>query len=323
MNYSRKANVLLGCAALAFGGGNNAHATGVSAGTLIQNTATATYGSGNSQTTVTSNTVSIRVDELLNVSVSSLDAAPIQLASSAILTYRLDNSGNGSEAFSINASSGVSGNGFDPLIQSIAIDSNDNGLYDPGADLLITNGSTTPALAPDASTRIFVIVSQPSTTVDGTSGQVRLVAQALTGSGSPGTNFAGQGQGGGDAIVGATSASASALGTVTASSASVTLAKSYAIQDPFGGATPVPGAIVTFSITAAASGSGSVSDLHVVDTIPAGTSYIPSSLTLDGAPLTDVADGDAGVASAAGIDVAFDSMAGGNSHTVTFKTSIN
>lgn len=304
-------------------GASQAQAAGVTAGTLIQNTASASYGSGSSTTTVNSNTVSIRVDELLDVAVSSLNAAAVPLASTAVLTYRIDNTGNGSEAFSINVSPTVSGNGFDATVQTIAIDSNDNGTYEPGVDTVITNGGSTPALAADGSTRVFVVVAQPSGTADGAASQVRVTAQALTGAGTPGTSFAGQGQGGGDAVVGATTANANALGSLIASSASVALVKSYVVVDPFGGAKPVPGAVVTFTIAATASGSGTVNDLHVIDAIPTGTTYVANSVTLEGASQTDATDGDAATASSTGIDVTIGTLAGGASRSVTFKTTIN
>lgn len=302
---------------------SHAHAAGVTAGTLIQNTASATYGSGNTQTTINSNTVSIRVDELLDVAISSLDAAPVVLSSTAVLTYRIDNTGNGSEAFSIEVSPSVGGNGFAPQVQGIALDSNGSGTYEPGVDTVIANGGSTAALDADASTRVFVILTQPAGTADAATAQVRVTAQALTGAGTPGTAFAGQGQGGGDAVVGATTANANALGSLVASSASVSLAKSYVIADPFGGTKPVPGAVVTFTIAATAAGSGTVDDLHITDVIPAGTTYVANSVALDGTTLTDAADADAGTAASSGIDVALGSIAGGASRTVTFRTTIN
>ncbi|MFN3552908.1 MAG: DUF11 domain-containing protein [Novosphingobium meiothermophilum] len=315
--------LVLGALAATAIGSTQASAAGVTAGTLIQNTASASYGSGSATTTVSSNTVTIRVDELLDVAVSALDAGSVTLADTAVLSYRVTNSGNGNEAFAINVSPTVSGNGFDAAVQTIAIDTNDNGIYEPGIDTVITNGGSTAELAPDAAARIFVIVALPGGTADASASQVRVTAQALTGSGTPGTSFAGQGQGGGDAVVGATTANANALGALLASSASVTLTKSFAILDPFGGAKPVPGATVTFTIQAAASGSGTVSDLRVTDVIPAGTTYVANSLTLEGAALSDAADSDAGTASASGIDVAIGALPGGNSRTVTFKTTIN
>ena len=304
-------------------GATHAHAAGVSAGTLIQNTASASYGTGGGTTTVNSNTVSIRVDELLDVAVSSLDSGAVPVADTAVLTYRLDNTGNGAEAFTINVSPTVTGNAFDAVIQTIAIDSNGNGTYEPGVDTVITNGGSTSEMAADANTRIFVVVSQPAGTTDSAASQVRVTAQALTGAGTPGTSFAGQGQGGGDAVVGATTANANALGSLIASAASVALVKSYVVADPFGGTKPVPGAVVTFTIAATASGSGSVNDLHIVDAIPAGTTYVANSIALGGTALTDAADGDAGVGSASGIDITVGTLAGGASSTVTFQTTIN
>ena len=79
-----------------------AHATGVTAGTLIQNTASATYTSGASGGTVSSNTVTIKVDELLNVAVAGLTTTPAVVGpNSAVIEYSITNTGNGSEAFKI------------------------------------------------------------------------------------------------------------------------------------------------------------------------------------------------------------------------------
>ena len=54
-----------------------ANAGGVSAGTLIENTASASYDNGSETITVPSNTVSVKVDELLDVTLTSLDPGPI------------------------------------------------------------------------------------------------------------------------------------------------------------------------------------------------------------------------------------------------------
>ena len=53
-----------------------AHAAGVAAGTVIQNTATATYTAGSTTASVNSNTVSVKVDELINVAVTGLTTTP-------------------------------------------------------------------------------------------------------------------------------------------------------------------------------------------------------------------------------------------------------
>lgn len=305
-------------------GAQAAQAAGVAAGTLIQNTASATYSSGSDSLTVTSNTVSLRVDELLNVAVASLDAAPKSLGSgTTVLAYRVTNTGNGPEAFRLTADPAVSGNAFNASIQTIAVDANGNGVYDAGVDLVLVNGGTSAAIAPDGSATVFVVTTLPSGTADNAAGQLRLTAAAATGTGTHGTSFAGQGAGGGDAIVGASTGRDESLTSLIARTAAVSLTKSFSILDPFGGTKPVPGAVVTFTIRADVGGNGQVSNLRVTDPIPAGTTYVPGSLTLEAAALSDAADTDAGTASASGIDVNLGTQNGGASRTVTFKTKIN
>ena len=299
-------------------------AAGVVAGTQIANTATATYDSGAASVSIQSNTVTVRVDELLNVAVSSLSANPTAAGSgTTVLTYQVTNTGNGPEAFDLAAVTSVSGNSFDPTLQSIVYDTNANGTYDPGTDVILATGAPTPALAPDTALTVFILTTLPSGATDGQTGQVRLTATAKTGSGTPGTVFAGQGDGGGDAVVGASTGLDDALATEIARLAAVNLTKSAAILDPFGTQQPVPGAIITYSLLAMVSGAGMASNLNVTDAIPTGTTYQPGTLTLDGSPLSDATDGDVGQASGAGIAVGLGSLAGGTSKTVAFKVKIN
>ena len=301
-----------------------AHATGVTAGTLIQNTASATYTSGASGGTVNSNTVTIKVDELLNVAVAGLTTTPaVAGQSNAVLEYSITNTGNGPEAFKLTANPAVSGNGFDATVQSVVIDSNGNGTYDPGVDQVLATGAATPLIAADGSLKVFVIVSLPAGATDGQTSKVQLTADAATGTGTPGTVFAGQGDGGGDAVVGSSTASANATDNLIASLASVALTKSALIVDPFGGSQPVPGAVVTYTLTASVSGTGQATALHVTDIIPTGTTYQPGTLSLDAGALTDPADIDAGQASASGVDVNLGTVNGGTSKIVKFNVKIN
>ena len=301
-----------------------AHATGVTAGTLIQNTASATYTSGSSSGTVSSNTVSITVDELLNVAVAGLTTTPaVAGQTSAVLEYSITNTGNGPEAYNVTVNPAVAGNAFDATVQSVVVDTNGNGVYDPGVDQVLATGASTPSIAADGALKIFVIVSLPSGATDGQTSQVQLTADAATGTGAAGTVFAGQGDGGGDAVVGTSTASGNAKDTLVASLAVVALTKSALIVDPFGGSQPVPGATVTYTLTAAVSGTGQATGLHVTDIIPAGTTYQPGTLTLDASALTDGSDADAGVASSSGVDVTLGTVNGGTSKTVKFNVKIN
>ncbi|WP_295529790.1 hypothetical protein [Novosphingobium sp. Chol11] len=301
-----------------------AHAAGVLAGTLIENTATATYKSGAATASVTSNKVTVKVDELLDVAVTTLSTAPaVARSDPAVLVYSVTNSGNGPEAFDLAADPQVAGNAFDGTITQLALDTNDNGIYEAGIDTVLGAGAATPALAPDRSIKVFVLVTAPAGATDAQTSQVRLTALAATGTGTPGNSFSGQGEGGGDAVVGLTSASANSLASLIASLAAVTLTKTAAITDQFNTAKPVPGATVTYTLSAKVTGTGTVEGLHIIDGIPAGTTYLPGSLKLGTSALSDANDTDAGTASAAGIDVTLPTLAGGTTSDVSFTVTIN
>lgn len=299
-----------------------AFAEGVPAGTLIENTASASFNTGGSTQSLSSNTVTLRVDELLDAAVASRDAGAISISDQAVLSFTLTNTGNGPEAFVLTADPNVAGNDFNTTVDSLAIDTNGNGVYDDGIDAVLANGGTSPSLAPDTPLTVFVLVSSPGA-ADGSTSEVNLVAEAETGTGSPGTVFAGAGEGGGAAVVGSTGADDEAKGSLIASAVTVSLIKTATISDPFGGSQAVPGARITFQLVASTSGSGSVNDLVISDAIPASTSYLPDSLTLDGTSLTDLDDADAGSASAAGISVNLGSATAGTDHTITFDVIVD
>ena len=301
-----------------------AHAGGVKAGTLIENTASATYDGGAGPVTIPSNTITVKVDELLDVTVTSRDSGPVSVApGSAVLTFELTNTGNGPEAYTLTANPAVAGNDFDTTVNGIAVDTNGNGVYDPGVDQMLTGPATTAAIAADASLTVFVLVTIPGGVADGDQSDVSLLAEAVTGTGAPGTAFAGQGAGGGNAIVGSTGANATATGSLSVGITDVDLIKSATVRDPFGGTGIVPGATITYAIRAEVKGSGSVSDLVVTDAAPADTTYVAGSLKLDGATLTDAADADAGRSGTSGISVDLGTVSGGSSRTVTFQVTID
>ena len=182
-------------------GATQALAGGISAGTLIENTATASYDDGGATRTITSNIAVVRVDELLDVTVASRDAEPILVVpGQAVLTFEVTNLGNGPEAYELTTQTNLTDNDFATTLDHIAIDSNGNGTYDPGVDQILTAPQTTPILAADAALTVFVIVTVPDDAADQELSRVELTASAVTGSGAPGTVFAGQGEGGGRAL---------------------------------------------------------------------------------------------------------------------------
>jgi len=303
-----------------------AQATGTAAGTTISNTAQITYtDTGGNPVTVPSNTVNIRVDEVLNVTVVSTDPGDVVSqpgATNQVLSFNVTNTGNGSEAFRLAPVNAIGGDAFDPTTTSLVIDDGD-GVYEPGIDVVYTPGSNDPVLAPDASIRIFVLSTVPAAATDGQRGQTDLTATATTGSGAPGTVFAGQGTGGGDAVVGTTSAVGRDDGFYIISAATIAFVKSATVRDPFGGSTSVPGSVITYTLVATVTGTGSLNNLAASDPIPANTTFVPASITLQGAGLSDASDGDAGEYAANRVTVRFGTLAGGQTRTVTFKTTIN
>ncbi len=302
-----------------------AQAGGVTAGTLIENTAVASYDDGAGPRTINSNTVTVRVDELLDVTLTSLDPGRVTTRpGDAVLTFELTNQGNGPEAFNLLANPVVAGNDFDVTVRAVAVDSNGNGVYDAGIDEILTGSQTTAVLAADAVLTIFVLVTVPNGVTDTQTSIVDLNAVAVTGSGAPGTVFAGAGVDGSDAIVGTTGALATARGQLVVGVANVELIKSVVLRDPFGGTSAVPGTVATFTILARVSGSGTINDLIITDAIPAGTTYAPGTLAVDSVALSDAADGDAGEASnAAGIAVDLGDVASQTSRAVTFNVTID
>ncbi|MBB5212705.1 hypothetical protein [Microbulbifer hydrolyticus] len=274
-------------------------AVGTGAGTTISNTASASYTdtSGNPQS-VSSNTTSLLVDELLDVTVASNDAGYISVStpeSGAVLSFTVTNTGNGDEAYDLVVNSALSGDQFDPENALIYIDSNGDGLYDAGDTLF--DSSVPVQLAADESIAVFVVADIPDAQSSSDLGLIELTAESMTakasaGSDAPGTVFAGQGDGGGNAVVGSSGAAAAGQNGYQVALLQPSFTKSQSVTDPFGGSAAVQGAVITYTLTFSASGSGEITDVILSDNIPDNTSYVAGSITLNGAGKTDAADSD-------------------------------
>jgi uncharacterized repeat protein (TIGR01451 family) len=302
-----------------------AWAAGTLAGTNIENIATASYDTGSGTVDIQSNTAVILVDELLDVTVASTDAGDVPTtpgATNSVLSYRITNNGNGPEAFRLTPNVANSGDDFDPTLAQVVIDTNNNGVYDAGVDTIYVAGTNDPLLAPDQSITIFILSNIAASQANGDRANVSLLASAVTGTGAPGTTFAGAGEGGGNAVVGTSGADGEASGFLRVDAASVTLAKSATVADPFGGTNAVPGATITYSILATVSGAGSLNNLVINDPIPVGTTYVAGSITLQAAGLTDAADADAGSFNGTRVSVQLGNVPAGETRTVTFQTVI-
>jgi uncharacterized repeat protein (TIGR01451 family) len=269
--------------------------------------------------------VRIKVDELIDVTTVTTDPGDITTAPGAtgnVQTFRVTNTGNGEEAYRLTANTNVGGDDFDPALTQIVLDTNGNGIYDPGVDTVYVAGSNDPVLQPDQSRIVFVITSTPVAVTNGNRGTTNLMAVAVTGSGAPGTSFPGAGQGGGNAVIGTTGADADANSFLAVQAATLALVKTATILDPFGGNRPVPGAVITYTLVATVSGAGTLNNLVITDPVPVGVTYSAGSITHDTVALTDAADADPGNFNGTRVSVVSGNVPAGQTRTVTFKTVI-
>ena len=317
--------VLCSAAAIAALTSTNAYAAGTLAGTDITNIATATYDVSGTPVDIQSNPVVIRVDELLDVTTASTDPGDVTTANGAlnvVSSFRITNTGNGPEAFRLTPNVANGGDDFDPTLSQVVLDTNGNGVYDPGVDTVYVAGTNDPLLTPDQSLVVFVLTNVPASQSNGDRAQVQLTAAAVTGTGAPGTTFAGAGVNGSNAVVGSTGADADASGFLAVQAASVALVKSATVLDPFGGTTSVPGSIITYTLVATVSGTGTLSNVVISDPIPASSQFVAASMTLQAAALTDAVDADQGNFNGTRISVALGNVPSGQTRTVTFKVRV-
>ncbi len=302
-----------------------AMAVGTPAGTNITNQASVSFVVETATLNQSSNPVTLKVAEVLNVTLQWQDASNILAKADEtdkVATFLLTNTGNGSEGFTLTVDNGIAGDQFDPVLSGVYLDANNNNVYDAGQDTLYNAGANDPVLAADASIRLFVLNDIPTGVVDSNLGQSRLSAAAKTGIGTPGTAYPGAGDGGINAVVGTTGGAAGDVATLQIAAVDVAVVKSAVVADPFGGTEPMPTAVVTYSIAVTVSGSGTAQSVTVTDPIPANTTYVPGSIKLDGAALLDPVDGDAGEFDAGKITVRLGNLQN-TARTVSFQVKID
>ena len=299
------------------------------AGTPIANTATASYDSldGGPRRSVESNTVTIRVDELVDVVVASTGPSPVPTTNGAtkqVSAFTVTNTGNGPESYRLTAIGTLPGDDFDPTDVAIYIDDGD-GVYQEGVDLAYTPGGNDPALTPDRSRIVFVLANIPGGAGNGQTGRVQLTATSTTGggTGAPGSVVAGAGANGTDAVFGPNGGDDAATNSYSVAAATVALTKAQAVADPFGGTRVVPGSLITYTLTASVSGSGSIGGLAITDTVPSGSSYVPGSMTLGGTARSDADDGDEGRFDAGTVTVRLGAVPAAETRVVTFRVKVD
>ncbi len=305
-------------------------AAGTPAGTAVDNTAVINFEVGGSPLSQTSNTHTVTVAELLDVDVT-LQSGPVAVATpdtARELLYVVTNTGNGTETLSLAIDSALGGDDFDPVpaVPSIYFDTDGSGdLSAP--DTPYNPGVNDPNLAADASVDILIVNDIPAALADGNIGFSQLSASSITGTGAPGDVFAGLGDGGVDAVVGTSGATDADTGQYVVADIQFTVVKTATVADPFGGTQPVPGAQINYQIVLTPSGAATASNSAFSDPIPLATTYVPGTITLNGAPLSDAADPDAGefiTVPAPEIVVVLGDLTGASgAQTITFSVTID
>jgi uncharacterized repeat protein (TIGR01451 family) len=283
-------------------------------GTVIANTAEVAFTLDGEGRRVPSNRVTLTVAERLDIALTAGGIAPVIAAPGIALAVQLTNGGTGREAFAIVATPTVAG----VRVTGIAIDRDGDGRFDPAVDTAFDG--TTPPLAPGETVRLLVLVA-PVAGVAPADGAVTVTARAVTAAGTPADTAAAAGDDGSDAVVGATGATASLdLPFVVTAAEAPTLVKTQLVAAPDGSAQAVAGAVVTYTLVARFPAATNAA--RIDDPIPAGTSYVPGSLTLDNAVLTDAGGDDAGGLEAGGIAVTLGDVPAASVRTVRFQVRL-
>lgn len=263
------------------------HAAGTLAGTVIENTATVSFGSS---APISSNTTTLTVDEVININVTSLDSGNVDVNAgdiSSVQAYQVTNLGNGEESFVFNT---TTTGAFNPDATKIYYEPviGGNGQFDNNSiETPYVPGTSLP-LDPDQEYYIYIVSDIPAGAVIGETSTVTLDVVSQT-PGIDGTAIgdviAGAGTGGTDVIVATTGGTTTETTTYTvtaAPEATVTIVKSIVsatavvngitLNDKY-----IPGATVKYQVSVEVT-AGTASDLVIIDSLPAEVTFVANTL---------------------------------------------
>ena len=285
--------------------------TGTPAGTVVNNTAQASYTVNGAAQTASSNTSSFVVDRKVNLNVTTAQAANTQVnlgQTGAVTTFTVTNTTNGIQDFLLDPDQNfgtivfTGTDNFDLTNLRAYVDSNGNGVYDPGVD----TATFIDELAPDATATVFLVGDVPNTATANLA-IVSLRATVAAG-GTVGTQGAaliptdlnlvnqaaeidvvfadGDSDGIGPDIIRNGQGRAYAAYEVGVRNVALSVQKSsLVLSDGINTINPkaLPGAVVQYCLTVA---NGTLltpaSNVNLTDVVPANTTYVPGSLTIGG-----------------------------------------
>jgi len=262
---------------------------GTPAGTNINNTLTIKYD--DSQSTAypdvdvsTPSAVVVSQDYGFTTSVADPDLSG-DPGDDVQYSIQLTNNGNGTDNYNISESSGQG------WTWTYYLDANNDGVADGGA---ITN---TGDVTSGSTTYILAVVTIPGGTADGTSDVTDVTFTAQ--------------------VDPANQTSTEQL-TTTVTAPDLGLVKSV---NPTGN--QPPGTTLTYSVVVTNNGTGDATEVVITDNIPTNTTYVSSSLQIDGASKTDATGDDNASCDGSTATFSLGTMASGASITCSFQVTID
>jgi uncharacterized repeat protein (TIGR01451 family) len=290
--------------ALALMAPRTAVALGTPSGTIITSTASANYLLGGVPQTAISASAAFTVDNRVNLVVTrNADATAVAGASNQSLVFTVTNVGNAPQRYDLSVVSRIT-DSFDMNNVRVYRDDNANNAWDAG-DTLYAGPAAFGDIPVDGTLRLLVVADTPAGQTGGATAVYDLLAATVVSGGTAtAVQTAGAGTAGVDVVfadpAGSIAGDAvrdgrhSAFGTFTASTIAVVVGKAVTVIDQFGGSRPVAGSTLRYTITVTVGRIGTANGVVIADPIPANTNYTAASLRLNGTPLTDAADADAG-----------------------------
>lgn len=288
----------LAAAVLALAATPAAFAVGTPAGTVISNQASVSYTDTNGNAlTALSNVVTTIVSQVASVTVdpdNSTNAAPGDVL---YFAHQVTNGGNGPDTIDLTA---VSSNGW---ATALFFDNNASGTIDGGDTAMVdTDGDGVPDTGSIAANAIVNILARVTVPANAAS----LTFDTTTVTGTSSFNVA---------------VSDIALDNTAVLAPSLSVTKAVA---PLG-AQP-PGAALTYTMTVSNDGTADASSVVLTDNVPANTTFVAGSITLNGTPQTDAGGDDSGdfnATTGGAVTVSVGTLASGASATITFQVTIN
>jgi uncharacterized repeat protein (TIGR01451 family) len=319
-----------------------AYANGTASGTSIANQATVDYSVGGvNQTQITSPTVSFVVDTRIDLNVIQSSGPVITQPgqTNVVAMFRVINTGNSTQGYQLAVTNEASGtvaltntDNQDVGNLRIFVDSNGNNAYDAGVDTA-ANVNSLVTDADGEEVRVFVLADIPLGATNNQFANVRLTARAAV----PGTNGAtlevetagAENPAVVDVVFADTGrdATASDANQYAIRSAALTLNKTATvISDDFNGTTnpkAIPNAVVQYTVTVTNnSTTTAASAVTVTDNIPANTTFIGNSITLNAVSVPDATGFQNGPPARVVVNAGAVAQNGGTA-TVTFRVRIN